>query len=198
MIFERIIRKICLRRNQGILVFGDCFKSISKKASINAKCFSFNKDWNQKHLISKRNHGKIEIQTHSSLTTGEKSMMISGGTLVLFSGGDLTIGNNVLLNNNCEIYCSNKIVIGNDTVISNNCVIRDSDIHKILGKSYSKPISVGNHVWVGTNCIILKGVSIGDGAVIAAGSVVTNDVPPNSLVAGNPAVVIRKNVSWER
>ena len=61
----------------------------------------------------------------------------------------------------------------------------------------SAPIHIGNHVWVGVRAIILKGVTIGDGAIIAAGSVVTRDVPANTLVGGVPAKIIKDNISWE-
>ena len=62
---------------------------------------------------------------------------------------------------------------------------------------YRAPIVIGDHVWIGTNAIVLKGVTIGDGAVIAAGAVVTRDVPAHSLAAGVPARVIRSDVHWE-
>ena len=61
----------------------------------------------------------------------------------------------------------------------------------------TQPISIGNHVWIGINVTILKGVKIGDGAIIAAGAVVTRDVPERCLAAGVPARVIKNNVSWE-
>lgn len=81
-----------------------------------------------------------------------------------------------------------------------NVIIRDSDSHRITNEpSYSvrKPIVIGDDVWIGMNVIILKGVKIGTGAIIAAGAVVTKEVPPYTLVAGVPAKVIKENVSWE-
>ena len=60
----------------------------------------------------------------------------------------------------------------------------------------AKPVVIGDRVWIGQGAVILKGVTIGNGAIIAAGSVVTKDVPPNTMVAGNPAVVKKENVKW--
>ena len=102
-------------------------------------------------------------------------------------------------NNNVKISCFEKITIGNDVKISEDVLIRDSDNHTILREGYKKtaPINVGNHVWIGARSVILKGVTIGDGAIIAAGAVVTKDVPPHTLVGGVPAKIIKENISWE-
>lgn len=61
----------------------------------------------------------------------------------------------------------------------------------------AKPITIRNHVWLGENVMILKGVTIGEGAIVAASSLVLKDVPPHTLVAGSPAKVIKDNVSWK-
>lgn len=108
------------------------------------------------------------------------------------------------------ILCATSIIIGNDVMIAGDCYITDNDGHPIdwrvrrddvmnrkkgiknwnqVGMS---PVNIGNDVWIAPKSIILKGVSIGDGAVIAAGSVVTKDVPSGVIVAGNPARVVRK------
>ena len=75
-------------------------------------------------------------------------------------------------------------------------IIRDNDAHQINDSCQKQHIIIGNHVWIGMRAIILKGVTVGDGAVIAAGAVVTHDVPANTLVGGVPARVIRENIEW--
>ncbi|MNW06569.1 putative acetyltransferase [compost metagenome] len=75
-------------------------------------------------------------------------------------------------------------------------MISDTDYHQIEGTVSTKPIVIGDEVWIGCKSIILKGVTIGNGAVVAAGSVVTKDVEPYTLVAGIPAKVIKRDVRW--
>jgi acetyltransferase-like isoleucine patch superfamily enzyme len=87
-------------------------------------------------------------------------------------------------------------VIGRGTVISENVTIRDDDGHMIEGRARSGGIIIGSNVWIGLNVTILKNVTIGDGAIVAAGAVVTKDVAPATLVGGNPARLIREEVSW--
>jgi acetyltransferase-like isoleucine patch superfamily enzyme len=77
-------------------------------------------------------------------------------------------------------------------------LIMDTDFHRVDGRpSGDAAVSIGNRVWIGVGAKILKGVTVGDGAIVAAGSVVTRDVPAATLVAGNPARVIREQVSWD-
>jgi maltose O-acetyltransferase len=108
---------------------------------------------------------------------------------------EITIGNNFYMNAGCHVL--GEIIIGNDVQIGPKTVIwgRDHGINEgelIRKQPHNKsPIKVGNDVWIGANATILKGVSIGDGAVIGAGSVVTIDVPKCAIVAGNPAKVIK-------
>lgn len=80
--------------------------------------------------------------------------------------------------------------------------IRDSDSHYLAYPGYEKkekaPIIIEDHVWIGLGVTILKGVTIGEGCVIAAGSVVTKSFPPRCLIGGNPARIIRENISWKK
>lgn len=108
-------------------------------------------------------------------------------------GGNLKIGDHVFLNQNVSITCLNQIDIGDRVLIANNVVIVDHDHDYLNGVGYNtSPVRIGNDVWIGANTIILKGVHIGDGSVIAAGSVVTKDVNTDTLVAGTPAREVKK------
>lgn len=111
----------------------------------------------------------------------------------------IEIGDNTRIHGTC-IHAKNKIVIGRNCLIAANCQIIDSNAHELLMETpesrlssidFGKPILIGDNCWIGMNSIILPGVSIGDGAVIAAGSIVTKDVQEKTIVGGNPAKLIK-------
>ena len=125
---------------------------------------------------------------------------------ICYSGCRININKNAKLslgtgymNYDCVIDCFDSITIGNDVKISEGVVIRDSDSHSILREGYQPeaPIMIEDHVWIGLHAVILKGVTIGEGCIVAAGSVVTRDCPAHSLVAGVPARVIKENVMYQ-
>lgn len=145
--------------------------------------------------------GALVLQKKSKLLVNGDFSMFEGSSIFLAENALLELGNNSFINTNTTIDCYHHIVIGSDCAISDNVRIQDSDSHFIIENGVRKintsPVIIGNHVWIGKNSIILKGVSIGDGAVIAAGAVVTKNVPPRCLVGGNPAKVIKQNIIWE-
>ena len=111
-------------------------------------------------------------------------------------GASISIGAGTYLNRRTEITCKGNVAIGEDCAISWDVLITDTDYHQFGDSNPVNPVKIGNHVWIGAKAIILKGVTIGDGAVVAAGSVVTKDVPGGALMAGNPATVVRVGVTW--
>lgn len=123
-------------------------------------------------------------------------ILYEGSNIHIHKGGMLTLAGGYM-SENASIVCENSISIGKGCAIAPGVVIRDCDSHEILGSPISKPINIGEHVWIGTNAIILKGVTIGDGAVIGAGSVVTKDIPQNCVAVGNPAKVVKTNINWK-
>ncbi|MBB3057502.1 acyltransferase [Mucilaginibacter gotjawali] len=102
---------------------------------------------------------------------------------------DLSIGINSVINGKCRMDTRGGITIGENVSISSEVVIltADHDISTSDMSGRNKPVSIGNYVWVGTRAMILPGVSIGEGAVIAAGSIVTRNVNAFEVVAGIPA-----------
>jgi acetyltransferase-like isoleucine patch superfamily enzyme len=132
---------------------------------------------------------KLIVNGYFQIYTGFHISVAKGATLTFGSG---------YISNNVTIDCFDSIIIGEMVVISKGVTIRDSDNHSINGnKKISSPIVIEDKVWIGLNAIILKGVRIGSGSVIAAGAVVTKDVPRNTLVGGVPARVIRHDVVWQ-
>jgi len=135
------------------------------------------------------------------------------GELVIFAfDGQINIGSNTYIGEGTIIRSAERIDIGNNVLISHNCNIIDTDSHEMnyleraegfktmITKGHSKergnilckPIVIEDYAWLSYNVSILKGVKIGKGAIVGAGSVVTKDVPAFTIVAGNPAKIIKK------
>ncbi|ESU22174.1 hypothetical protein FEDK69T_21520 [Flavobacterium enshiense DK69] len=140
----------------------------------------------------------FKMEENSVLKVEGKFDIHTGAFIVVNKNAELVLGSGYT-NNDVEVNCFKSIKIGHQVAISKGVIIRDSDNHVLNGDAnkMSAPIVIGNHVWIGLRAIILKGVTIGDGAVIAAGAVVIKDVPANTVVAGVPARVIKENCSWE-
>jgi acetyltransferase-like isoleucine patch superfamily enzyme len=112
------------------------------------------------------------------------------------AGGDeIRVGHNVFINQNCTFYDLGGLNIADDVMIGPNVSIitasRPLEPSRRRGATIGKPIVIERNVWIAAGATIIGGVTVGENSVVAAGSVVTKDVPPNTMVGGNPAEIIR-------
>jgi len=136
---------------------------------------------------------------------------VCGELLTFAHGGQITIGQWCFIGKDARIWSAESIVIGDRTLISHQVNIFDSQTHPLSASKrhehfrhimtrghprgislHERPVRIASDVWIGAAAIILSGVTIGQGAIVGAGSVVTHDVPAWTVVAGNPARVIRE------
>jgi acetyltransferase-like isoleucine patch superfamily enzyme len=155
----------------------------------------------------------ISLAPNSTIEIGEKCVICSVSEMTALgvnhpvvlrtidTGASIYIGENTGISG-ATIVAQKKVSIGRECLLGANVVIADTDFHTItsLNRRFnsikseigSAPIEIKDNVFIGMNSVILKGVTIGVNSVVAAGSVVAKDVPPNTIVAGNPAKIIRE------
>jgi acetyltransferase-like isoleucine patch superfamily enzyme len=115
-----------------------------------------------------------------------------GVHLECWKNATIRIGTGTYINRNTEIVASQAVTIGANCMIARDVLIMDTDQHPVRGQALiSKPVEIGDRVWLGSRSIILKGVSIGHDSIVGAGAIVTKSVPPDSVVVGPAARVIR-------
>lgn len=158
------------------------------------------------------------LEERNYLTIGHNGL-IGGNYIFETNSGKISVGDRCHIGDNCMFISRDKICIGDDVIIAWNCTFYDHNSHSVyweerkedvvreyegtIAKSNSlynknwdvvksKPIIIKDKVWIGMEAVILKGVTIGEGAVVAARSVVVKDVEPYTVVGGNPARVIKK------
>ncbi|WP_233532124.1 acyltransferase [Paenibacillus alkalitolerans] len=143
--------------------------------------------------------GKMYLNKFGQLSIGRgfKVVALPWATQVTVEkGAVLSIGDDVFINAGCGIAATKEIHIGNHVRIGPRTSILDSDYHQLdadvpLDRLH-RPIIIEDNVWIGTRCTILPGVTIGKNSVIAAGSIVNKDIPPNVVAGGVPAKIIRE------
>ena len=172
------------------LVYGKAQIECDKSSQINInRLFSFGKNMFKapSALIMKEN-SCLEV---------EQFVIGSGSNVFIGNGAKLKLGSGYI-DRKAIIYCYKDISIGHDVMIAEDVMIRDSNNHTIAYDGYVKdaPVVIRDKVWIGARATILCGVTIGEGSVVAAGAVVTKDVPAHCLVGGTPAKILKKNIDW--
>lgn len=152
---------------------------------------------------------EVTIGSHFAISSGDNTNPLCGNTrcsIYVAKDAKLKIGSWCGISGGC-LMATDNISIGNHVNIGANCIIVDGDMHNLDWRlrhkdRFSKdpvpfkkrPIVIGDDVWLGADCIVLKGVAIGARTIIGAGSVVTKDIPADCIAAGNPCKVIRLNI----
>lgn len=145
-----------------------------------------------------RTYGKPRVTNLGHMEIGDRSTIFSQtvrGEFVAHPGGRIEIGEGVFLNYGASLSAHELVRIGDGCQIGSYAIMMDNDYHRVGSLDElpeSAPIVLGKDVWLGVRVTILKGVTIGDGAVIAAGSVVTKDVPAGCVAGGVPARILRR------
>lgn len=144
-----------------------------------------------------RNSVTVVVCGSQSTLALDQGVCIGRGTiLTVATKAILSIGEETYIVGGSRVSASTSIRIGRRCAISFGVTILDDDGHGFGLPPYTAPIRIEDDVWIGCNVTILKGVTIGEGSVVAAGAVVTRSCPPRSLLAGVPARVIREGVMW--
>lgn len=168
-------------------------------------------------------HGKVDFSRTTKIVTSDGSsssdiQLEDGcriyGSLQSQNGGKIVFKNRVQIGSDAQIQCVNYVEIGEGTVIASNTKIVDNNNHPVNPKdrwllyassqrspkrrlwkySDSAPIIIGKNVWIGSDARICKGITIGDGSIIAANAVVTKSCPPNCIMGGNPAKILKTDI----
>ncbi len=157
-------------------------------------------------IIQRHRQSEIRAGRRLELRSSAASNPLGPNRPVIIStrrpGASITIGDDFGMTGG-SLVCDQRISIGDRVWVGANAIITDTDFHPLDPErrrshplaANTAPVTIEDDVFVGMNALILKGVTIGAGAVIAAGCVVVRDVPPRSVVAGNPARVVRRAIA---
>lgn len=185
-----------VKRNKGYIIV---YKGVSLKIDRNAKIEISNGVFllGFGQTSFSRVHSLIRLNEGSKLSVSGRMIIEYGADILLKRNAVLEFGDNSYINCRCFIRCHEHIAFGKEVLISNGLNLRDSDGHSINGRIGMKPVMIMDHVWIGTNVTILKGVCISSGVMIGANSLVTKSIPEKCLAYGVPAKVNKENINWE-
>lgn len=200
-----MVKRLFFSLNRLIIKALGILNTISNKSQVT---YSSNVTFGHKARV-------FNIQKDISKISIKENSFINGELTVYKHGGEIKIGQYCFIGEHTKIWSAKEILIGDRVLIAHNVNIHDCNDHPIDAKQrhqhYKRIMSTGHpddiflderkiiiedDVWIGFNATILKGVTIGKGAIVGACSVVTKDVPPYTIVVGNPAKII-KSISPE-
>lgn len=162
---------------------------------------------------SRLNFNAIVLKPGGTIHIGERSL-VDGSLVMERSGARITVGDRTFMNG--TLIAAESIDVGSDVLIAWGVTVVDHDSHALCFSDRAQDVTdwalgeknwahvqissvrIDDRAWIGFHSIILKGIHIGEGAIVGAGSVVTKDVPPWTIVAGNPARIIRELAPHER
>lgn len=179
-------------RMQKGLLWEDTGEYLEEQGRAKDLMYEFN------HLKPSKREERIALLHEIFASVGENVWVEPPITLA--RGKTVTIGNDCYINSNLTLVDDYKITIGNGVLISPNVTISVTGhpVHPEIRQMYSFPVIIGDRVWLGSNVVVLPGVTIGENSVIGAGSVVTKDIPPNVIAFGVPCKVIREITDRDR
>ena len=186
-------RRVKKPRSSSIRVLNRSNIKIAPTATIDMGERSFF-EINRQDYIKTNERCTLYLGDNAILYINGRFTMHGHSSIMVHKGATLELGNNTYLNGG-SIECSHHIIIGDDCAIADGVRIMDKSWHAL--DEVNDEIIIGNKVWLATNALIMPGIKVGEGAIVAAGAVVTKDVPARCMVAGVPAKVIKENVDWK-
>lgn len=146
---------------------------------------------------------KTFLKVDGTLVFKGKASIGSGSKICVDKGGELSFGENFSITGGGSIFCRKKIIFGQKNLISWNTLFMDSDMHTIIDKTTQKvlnddaTIHLGDHIWVGCSCTILKGVSLADNTIIAAGTLLAKSNYSSDCIIGQGQKIIKTDITWQ-
>ena len=193
--------RLKLPRLACLCIFPKSIVRIDRSAIVNLDKANMNINVSWVKGRARRDVAELTVSRNCKFSVDGNFSMYQGACIHVAEGAELRIGSNSFINTNSVINCFEHIEIGGNVAISDNVSISDSDSHSVVYNgevcNNTSPVIIEDHVWIGKNAIILKGVTIGKDSIVAAGSVVTKSVPSGCLVGGVPACIIKKEINWE-
>jgi acetyltransferase-like isoleucine patch superfamily enzyme len=183
-------------KGRGLKVYSNCAIDLAPSAKI--ACTKGLLHFGLKNNRKSKRETQLLIRKNATLEIAGDNYIKPDSDIQVHEGGYLRIGKGGT-NLGLKIVCSDKIHIGDNVRIGRDVWIRDNNGgHTVIQVGYknSAPVIIENNVWICSNASIMKGVTIGEGSIVSAHSVVTSNVPPHSIVSGNPAQVVSENVYW--